>query len=166
MLSYQEKYWKELDQIKVHSFYVAEYIESTVRIDRGINIFLALCSNGSIAGWAIWKDYSFVWAIIIAASQIITVLKGFFPYTNRLKALYSMSYELEKLCLDAEKQWFDVSEGKLTEEEIHLEHMKIKQRESQIVEESLKKNSLPHKERYMIKARKLALEYFQNFYGV
>lgn len=161
----QERYWKELDQLRVHVFYVVEYIEHTVHIDRSINIFLALCSNGSIAGWAIWQKYSFFWGVIIALSQIVNALKGYLPYVTRLRSLYNLSSELEALFIDAENKWYDVAQGKMTEEDVHRSHMNLKQREVSIVQNSFKKNALPHKERYMENARKLASEYFKNFYG-
>lgn len=83
----QEKYWKYMVQIKAWIFYLDVYTEDSYRWDRIINIVVAIASSTSIAAWAIWQKYSFVWSIIIAISQVLTTIKGFLPYSKRLKML-------------------------------------------------------------------------------
>ena len=60
----QEKYWKYMVQIKAWIFYLDVYTEDSYRWDRIINIVVAIASSTSIAAWAIWQKYSFVWSII------------------------------------------------------------------------------------------------------
>ena len=90
---YQRRYWKELFQLRVHVNYLELYMEHSELIDKSINIFLAVTSSTSICGWAIWNKYSFVWAVIIAASQLINAVKQFLPYRTRLKATSTLSVE-------------------------------------------------------------------------
>lgn len=78
----QEKYWKYMVQIKAWIFYLDVYTEDSYRWDRIINIVVAIASSTSIAAWAIWQKYSFVWSIIIAISQVLTTIKGFLPYST------------------------------------------------------------------------------------
>ncbi len=163
--SYQEKFWRELDQLKVHVYYLENYLDNTVRVDRRINMFLAVTSSGSIAGWAIWQDYQFAWAAIIAASQFINAIKSFLPYAKRLKALFGITNELERLFLSMENHWFNVSEGRLTEEEIHKLHMKLKEQRRQIIHKHLGTHPLPHNENVMKASRESAQVYFNNFYN-
>ena len=82
---YQQRYWKELYQLKVHTNYLELYLESSTNVDRGMNIFLAITSSSSICGWAVWQQYSFVWGAAIAASQLITAIKGFLPFKSTEK---------------------------------------------------------------------------------
>jgi len=161
---YQEKYWRELDQLKVHVFYLERYLEKTVRIDRSLNMFLAISSSSSIAGWVIWKDYSFVWGAVIAISQAINAVKNYLPYSKRLKSLQGITNDLESLFLSMENQWFNVSEGKLTEEDVHLLHMRYKTKRRQIIQKHLGAAPLPNNNDMMEKAKESARTYFNNFY--
>ena len=96
----QEKYWKYMVQIKAWIFYLDVYTEDSYRWDRIINIVVAIASSTSIAAWAIWKKYSFVWSIIIAISQVLTTIKGFLPYSKRLKMLVPFMEDLKLIVLD------------------------------------------------------------------
>ena len=93
----QEKYWKYMVQIKAWIFYLDVYTEDSYRWDRIINIVVAIASSTSIAAWAIWQKYSFVWSIIIAISQVLTTIKGFLPYSKRLKMLVPFMEDLKFL---------------------------------------------------------------------
>jgi hypothetical protein len=115
----QERFWRELDQLKVHVFYLENYFDKTVAIDRNINMFLAITSSGSIAGWAIFNDYSFHCGLIIALTQVVNATKSFFPYAKRLKSLQGIADEMELLFMEMENDWYNISIGKYTEEQIH-----------------------------------------------
>lgn len=53
-------------QIKAWIFYLDIYAENSYKWDRRINMYGAIASSSSIAAWAIWKEWSYVWAVIIA----------------------------------------------------------------------------------------------------
>jgi hypothetical protein len=160
----QNRYWRELDQLKIHVFYLENYYKKTLNYDRNINVFLAVVSNGSIASWAIWKDYSAIWGGMIALSQLLNAVKVFLPYSKRLKDLEFISRELENLFLFMESSWFDVAEGKLTKKEIHKQLTDIKKKKQQIMEKN-NSNFLPHNEKLMDEAIEKAKFYFTNFYS-
>lgn len=161
---YQEKYWRELDQLKVHVYYLERYLEKTVSIDRNINMFLAFTSNASIAGWVIWEEYSFIWGAVIAISQAINAVKIYLPYSKRLKSLQGLTNDLESLFLSMESKWFDVSEGYLTEEKIHKLHMRYKEKRRQLIQKYLGASPLPEDNGMLEKAKESAQLYFKNFY--
>ncbi len=46
----------------------------------------AIASSGGIAAWVIWKEYAFLWAAIIAASQVADALRDVFPFAKTHKA--------------------------------------------------------------------------------
>lgn len=163
---YQEKYWRELDQLKVHVFYLESYLERTVLIDRYINMFLAIASSGSIAGWVIWNELSFVWGVIIAISQAINAVKPYLPYAKRLKSLQGITNDLESLFLTMEDNWFKVSEGSLTEEQIHKLHMRCKEKRRQIIQKYLGATPLPENIKLMNQAKIYTQSYFNNFYNL
>ncbi len=163
---YQLRYWKELYQIKVHLNYLELYLQDSEMKDRSINIFLAITSSGSIAGWAIWQQAAILWAVIIAASQVVTVIKNFLPYKTRMKSLSGIVQEFEDIILFTEKRWFDVSEGNLTEEEIHNLQFEVRTRKTKALKKHLGNNTLPEKSKLLSKAQNSADVYFNNFYPV
>lgn len=162
--NYQEKFWRELDQLRVHATYVQGYYEKTVQTDRFVSMILAIASSGSIAGWAVWNQYQYVWAFIVAASQVINAVKSYLPYSKRLKALNYLSAELEILFLSMENHWFNVAEARLNDEEIHELHMKIKEQRRLIVQKHIGSIDLPLDQKIMDESIDSAKRYFKNFY--
>jgi len=163
---YQERYWKELYQLKVHLNYLELYLQRSEIIDRYLNIFLAISSSSSIAGWAIWQSGAIVWAIIIALSQVINVIKNLLPFKTRMKSLSGIANEFGEIDIYAEQKWFDVSEGKLTEEEIHNLQFSIRQKKTKSLKKHLGNCTLPENSILMSKAQKATDIYFNNFYSV
>ncbi|MUH73198.1 hypothetical protein [Psychrosphaera haliotis] len=123
---YQQRYWNQLKELKVHVYYVQGYAVKQNKYDQMINIFLAITSSTSIAAWALWEDYQFVWALIIAVSQVITAIKPLLPFKKRLSALNKLADMLSLIALKAERDWYFVAEGKLTEEVIHTKWADLK----------------------------------------
>ena len=162
---YQRRYWKELFELRVHVNYLEKYMEQSEFIDKFINFFLAVTSNGSICSWGIWREYNYIWAVIIAASQLINVLKQFLPYRTRLKATSGIMRELDELSIFAEKKWFYVAEGKLKNEEINELQFEIRSNKTKSVHKYLGINTLPTKDKLLNKAKEKAKTYIKNFYG-
>ena len=161
---YQERYWKELYQLKYHINYLDLYLIDSDRKDNAINIFLAFTSTGSIAAWAIWEKTGFFWALIIAASQVVTALKNFIPYKVRKKSLAGLIRDLEDILLFAEKKWFKVSEGRLTEEEIHDLRFDIRSKKTDVLNKHLGPNVLPERKDLWGNAQDSTDTYFDHFY--
>ena len=161
---YQERYCKNFFQLRVYVYYLELYMEQSESIDRSINIFMAIASSSSICGWAIWSQFSFVWAIIIAISQFIGAIKHYLPYKTRLKAIRYILIELEELLTFSEKKWFEVAEGYLSDEDINNLLFQIRTKQKKVLQKHLI-NTLPQKNKLFKKANILAVTYFQNFYG-
>jgi len=161
---YQERYWKELYQLRVHVNYLEIYLEKTEWCDKGVNVFLAVTSSSSICGWAIWNKFGFIWGLIIATSQLLNAIKIFLPYRNRLKALPKILQEFEELLVLYEMKWFDVAEGKLTKKEINELQFDIRKRKTQSMRKHLGTSTLPPKDKYFIEAKELANIHIRNFY--
>ncbi len=80
--------------------------------------------------------------------------------------LGGLALELEEILHYCEMRWFDVSEGNLTEEEIHKLQFEIKKRKMQAVKKHLGVNSLPTKDDYLSEAESLTRTYFETFYPI
>ncbi|MFP6845545.1 MAG: hypothetical protein VB958_10075 [Thalassolituus sp.] len=163
---YQIRYWNLLKELKAQVAYLHAYAASDEFLDKSVNIFLAVTSSASIAGWALWNEYQLVWACIIAASQVVTAVKPFLPFRKRLKAVSDLNTQIQSIFLDAETGWYRVSEGCLTEEEIHQETVRLKGRVLSAERSTLNGLVLPRKRTLKEIAENSADEYFTiNYLG-
>lgn len=162
---YQQRFWNQLIQLKGHALYLNLYHLNSERMDNSLSILLAVASNGSIAGWAIWNKAQFIWAVIIAGAQLVNAIRNFLPYQRRMKSLAELAVEVQEILLFAESRWYSVSEGELTSRQIHDLILEIKRRENAAENKHLKRSPLPRKPRLVTAAEKLANEYFATMYG-
>lgn len=159
----QEQYWKEIHQLKTHIGFIELLLERSESIDRVLKITLAVASSSSIGAWAIWQQYSWVWAGIIAFSQVISAINPFLPYKNWIKAYSSLLHELEELMVQAEFKWHAIAEGELTSSEINKARFEIRAAKIR----SLKKHiqtTVPTDNKLHEKAEAAATQYLVNFY--
>lgn len=160
----QERFWKELYQLKVHINYVEAHIHEAEKYDRTIKIFMAITSSASIGAWVIWKDLSILWASIIAASQVISAISPHLPFKERLKTYSSVLHELEELFIQTESKWHEVAAGKMDEEEINKSRTNLRLQKHKILKKNLASSVIPDNSEKAEKAEKLALNYFSTFY--
>lgn len=158
----QEKYWNYMVQIKASIYYLDIYAEKSYKSDRRINVYGAIASSSSIAAWAIWKDWSYVWAFIIAISQVITAIKDFLPFGRRLKLLRPFVEDMKLLYIKIEYDWYRVSEGELTETEINTLIFTYKNEVAHIESKYLKEEILVENLDFMKTADLKTNDYFTN----
>jgi hypothetical protein len=129
-----------------------------------VKIFIAIVSSGSIASWAIWQSLAALWATIIAASQLVNAVKPYLPYERRLKQLPPLAIALDNLFLDAERRWFAVAEGQLTDAQIHDALIDLKQRRNDADHAAFKDSPLPIQPKLLLDAETRAKAYFEQAY--
>jgi hypothetical protein len=83
------------------------------------------CISGSIAAWAIWKDYAIVWGMIIAVSQVVDALKDVFPFSKTYKAASEHCIALGSIFIDAQLEWESIFSGRYTNEQISSRRHKL-----------------------------------------
>lgn len=159
---YQHQYWNELQTLKAHVLYLELYQLSSEGWERRINIFLAIMSSASIGGWAIWKEWSFVWGLLIAISQVASVIYKFLPFKSRIKPISTAALELSALMDAAEKAWFDVAGGHLTERQIHEKRFQVRTAKTRIMRANFGGMVLPENKKLMRKAEQQMRTYFMN----
>lgn len=160
----QERFWKELYQLKLHINYVEMHLCEAEKRDRCIKIFMALASSASIGAWVIWKDLSILWAAIIALSQVISAISPHLPFKERLKSYSAVLHELEEVFIQAESKWPEIASGKLNEEEINKARTTVRLQKHKILKKHLPSNVVPDDKDKAEKAETLALTYFSTFY--
>ncbi len=98
-------------------------------------------------------------------AQVVTAVKEYLPYKNRLKSLSALSNDLESLTLIMENDWFKVSRGLLSDEEINDLHMGMKRRKREATVKSFPNTSLPEDKRLLERADSDTQLYVQTFFG-
>lgn len=158
----QERYWKFMVQIKSSLFYLNVYAENSYKAERRLNIILALTSSTSIAGWAIWSKYAFVWACIIALAQVLTAIKIYLPFAKRLEIIKTVIDEINPFYYEVESYWHKVASGEMSEDEINTTLTKLKTKYSDIEEKKLNESVLIDKAAYLTIAEHKTTNYFEN----
>lgn len=90
-------------QLRAGVYYLQAYQIHSEKWNTRIQGFLAITSSASIGGWAIGDEYSMIWGFVIAASQVVNVIKGFLPFQKRAKDIGSLNIEQEKLALQEDR---------------------------------------------------------------
>lgn len=149
-------------QIKAWIYYLDIYAEKSYKWNRRVNVFGAIASSSSIAAWAIWKEFSYVWAVIIALAQVLSAVKEYFPFGRRLKVLKPFIDEMSILYIEIESKWFKISEGEFSESEINSILYNYKKELTIIERKYLKEELLVENMDYMKEADQKANNYFVN----
>jgi hypothetical protein len=124
----RDKIWNSLVDYKFKSFLMSKAINRYQKYDRNMNICLAIASSGSIGAWAIWNLWPLLWGTIIAASEVINVIKPFFPYNKYIKILNSKNNKLDLLNIEYEKLFLDFDKGKISEDEAENSYFDLEKR--------------------------------------
>ncbi|MDE1146024.1 MAG: hypothetical protein PW843_05290 [Azospirillaceae bacterium] len=161
----QARYWLEVVQVRRNVSYISLHCRRSEAIDRRLDIFAAVCGSGSIGGWAIWSQYHVFWAVIIALSQVLTAIKPHLPYKKRIKSLYKLMYDLEVIALKAEDRWYEITEGRVSQDSIHKYYIDMKNDIKVSVNSSFGENTLPEIKALINKSDQMATEYFQSRWG-
>jgi hypothetical protein len=139
----QKRYWNNLTQYKFTLFYLDAHFSRCVKIERFIKITLSLCSSASVASWAIWNEIGFLWAIIIAASQVIGVIDELLPYKKRISEIAELKSRLTPIYYEVEKDWLPVSNGELSEDEVNDRYYKYMKKWTDTYDKFFVDDSLP-----------------------
>jgi hypothetical protein len=159
-MNQQRIFWDELLTLRRDARYVDLCLAQTETIDRCLKGFIAIAASSSIAGWAVFKEYSFVWASVVAAAQVLQVIKEYLPYKMRLKALTGLSQDLNSISLSAENHWYNVSTGALYNEDIHDLRFDLKVRKQAALQKAFPSAGLPLNKKLSERAERETLEYF------
>lgn len=161
----QETYWNKLVLLKVVTCYVRRYRDEQASWITRIGVFKAIVASGTIGARAIWKDYAFVWGILLGAPQILDSAKEFMPQTKNRRNASEFVSVMETIIIDARFEWFEIFTGKFEASEI----MDRWRRLARIMNETEAKyfqDGLPVQAERQRLAEADASIYFSNVYGV
>ncbi len=73
-----------------------------------------MLTSSTIGAWGIWKDYAFVWAVLLGVVQIIDAAKDYIPQIKHRRDANACVMALENLFIDARFEWHSVPMGKFS----------------------------------------------------
>ena len=159
----QDLYWQEFTQLKLDACYVRDYRNSIGRAETTVAAIRAIASSASIAAWAVWRRYAILWATFIAASQVADALRDVFPFRKRRQALSGWSNALNRLFVDAQRDWDSISAGKISNAKISTLTHQLRQR-MQRYEETYIPDGLPRKQELFEAAQSEMEAFFRTRY--
>ena len=158
-------YWNKMTQMKFHLVYMGMHYHRSIVVERWLNIILAVISTGSLAGIFISPNAQKIWTCILVFTQVLTAAKPYLPFSKRIQDLDKGIAALEVVYEDCEKQWVDLSEGRLTETEASIAIYRYEKKWNNIDASILKADSLPRNEKLINKADIEKNRYFENVFG-
>lgn len=152
-------------ELKVAASYIRRYREYLGMWVTRLGTLRAIASSGSIAAWALWRELAFMWAVIIAASQVIDALKDVFPFTKKHKSASEHTVTLDSLFIDAQLEWENIFSGRYTDEEIMNRLHKLRKLQHDAERQSFPEG-LATQASLFAQAQQDAKDYFAAVYGV
>lgn len=159
----QRHYWDTFSNLKRDAIYIGRYQGKIEKVERSINMLSAVAASSAIGGWVIWQHLAFVWAVIVAAAQVLSAVRPQLPYRARLTALTGFAPELDALALAAENDWLKVCRGYATEDETFQLAMTLKRKVQQATQKHFKGSSLPDDRKLLEVADREAQLYMLSF---
>ncbi|MEJ1241634.1 hypothetical protein WBG78_26035 [Chryseolinea sp. T2] len=100
---------------------------------RNLDVFLAVASSTSIAAWALWQKFQMVWAGVIALSQVLTVVKPYYPFRKYATEFTSKCAKVELLNIEYERLWDKMQLGTISEEDASETYYSLQRQVSEVM---------------------------------
>lgn len=90
--------------------------------EKALKIFLGVTSSGTVAGWAIWKEFSWIWQVLSGISAVVAVALPILDYTGMVERASDLRMGWWKLTQGYNRIWagIDGSTDASVQEEIKL----------------------------------------------
>lgn len=131
-----EMLWLQLQNLKLTELYYNLLLEKFQKRDRVIKIILLIATSTSIGGWIFWKDpyLKYVWAGIIAVSQLLSTLKPALKFDQYIKELHEKVAILRVINFEYEELWTNYRFEKVGDESAYKSSLEMRKRLSKNLE--------------------------------
>lgn len=101
----RDKYWSMYEEIVDSYYYYWHYRARAVRLSNLINCISCIASVTSISSWLIWNSVPWLWAIILAAAQMINAIRHLFPFSRQITSTGMLIPEVKLLLNEVDHEW-------------------------------------------------------------
>lgn len=157
----RDRFFNLYVDIKVAERYYCHYVKRSVIWNNIITAIGLITSAATISSWAIWGSLSLVWAVAIASSQVLTVLRPLLKSSARLSAAKYLIPEMARLLDDLSSTWDELNYVHIYSDlEIHEIMQKYMQRYTDVREKYAPSELFPEKPYLLKRAQVDAQHYF------
>jgi hypothetical protein len=160
----RELYWRQLTHLKTDSVYIRLYRDNRAKWVTRLGILKAVASSGGIGLWVIWKEYAFVWATIIAASQVADALNEELPFSRQHRTASEHMLFLDRLLIDTELEWESVFTGRYADDDILNRQHKLRMLQHEAERKNFPAGLPPRNEALQGMAEREAADYLRAMY--
>jgi hypothetical protein len=161
----RDKYWAMYAKLVDAKYYYWHYRNHATFGDLAINIFLCVTSISGIASWMIWRQFPWVWAIVVGAAQVANAIRGFLPFKKQKEAVISFAPELEHLINEVERSWNLINLG-IPDSEIVQMIFEYNEMFTSIENKYINEIYFPVNKRLLNKSSKDRIAYFFQIYDI
>lgn len=163
--NYQAEFWHEMLELKAHVEYLHVRHETSAKVHHRLNAALAVLSGLGLALWVVLGEAAEFWAApVIVLTAISHALIPYLPYQRRMNDTADLRAELQGLLLQAERLWYEVSEGLLDNQQINRLTIDIREQKATLERAYFKTGPLPRSEEYLAAGKREAERYFNTHY--
>lgn len=153
-----------LCQMKNNSFYYWQYRDLSQKINFWINVFTSITSYAGVAGWLVWQQYPFLWAIILGCSQTIFAISHLLPWQERITKINYFLPKLQALNLEVQHGWENIEN--MSAEDISKLIFNFQNKYLVLEQEYIGFTSFPHRKTCADKANAELKAYINYFYNI
>lgn len=114
----RNRYWTMYHRHKHFYYYYEEYQSRCSRTAKAVKVFLGLTSAGSIAAMLLSDRFPVLWAVLLAISQLVSLLEDNFGYSTAASALNFFVPDLDGILIDMEHDWDRINVEGLSDAQI------------------------------------------------
>jgi|GEM_PF-1481635 len=130
--------WNNLNNIKFKALYTCECSRLASLYGRLLSFGLAITAASSVATWALWKQHTTLWAVIIGVGQLLQLAIPHMPFLKNEREYLTMSFAFESLYLRYERLWYDLQDGTIDEINAKEQLNKLREEEVEIEKEGVR----------------------------
>ena len=128
----RDNIWYSLVDAKFKAIFLNECSRTASFIGQGYTIFLAIVASTSVGAWVVWSKYPAIWAIIVAVSQLLHVIKPHIPFLKQGGIYRDMSNMFESLYLQYEKIWYKLQQSSMDYKKVEKDFYNLRKEELEI----------------------------------
>lgn len=162
----RDKFWTLYTDLVQSRYYYEHYQHHAVCVDRTIQVFTSITAASSIASWFIWNQLNWLWAFLIALSQIINVIYRFLPYSKQIESVQYILPDIKELMNSVDYYWSFIDLNNPAENDINEKILDYKNQYQYLEQKYIDDSIFPPKDSITKKAEDDREKYFFERYGI
>ena len=161
----REQFYNKMYDYRCSIKYLELYLNETVKYHNIWRIVIAVTSCSAIACWTKWTNLSYLWGVIIVASEVASVILEYLPYDFRKKELFRAVTLKTPIVSEMEHDWNEILINSIADSEINDLLLKYKKRWDSTENRLFENTSLSPKTKLMVLAQTEIKTEYDELYG-